>query len=188
MSTYSVLSMIKYKYVCVCVIMCIHVCVCILRVIFIWNHRRFALSQERSEWTNKNGKTAWHQQHAVTSSFTIYQDSHPHIKMNVWWDRKSYHDHVSSERVGQICYGGVTISIRGLALGAVSWLVAPVSKNTVWARGKTARTCAEKLTHLQKERMSEHTGSPTSTCLAWKLPIWNNQLSPSCLRIDVISK
>ncbi len=50
--------------------------------------------------------------------------------MDVWWDRGSYHHHVSSERVGQVSYRGVAISIRGLALRAVSWLVAPVSKNT----------------------------------------------------------
>lgn len=49
--------------------------------------------------------------------------------VDVWWDRWSYHHHVSSERVGQVSYGGVAVSIRGLALGAVSWLVAPVSKN-----------------------------------------------------------
>ena len=49
--------------------------------------------------------------------------------MDVWWDRWSYHHHVSSERVGQVSYGGVAVSIRGLAFGAVSWLVAPVSKN-----------------------------------------------------------
>lgn len=61
----------------------------------------------------------------------LYIEIHPHIKMDVWCDRESYHDHVSSERVGQICNRGVTVSIRGLALGAVSWLVAPVSKNTV---------------------------------------------------------
>ena len=41
----------------------------------------------------------------------------------------SYHHHVSSERVCQVSNRGVAIGIRGLAFWAVSWLVAPVSKN-----------------------------------------------------------
>lgn len=49
--------------------------------------------------------------------------------MDVWWYRGPYHHHVSSERVGQVGNGGVAVSIRRLALGAVSWLVAPVNKN-----------------------------------------------------------
>lgn len=42
----------------------------------------------------------------------------------------SHHHHVSSERVGQVGDGGFAVSIRGLALGTVSWLAAPVSRNT----------------------------------------------------------
>ena len=51
-------------------------------------------------------------------------------RMDVQWDTGSYHHHVSSERVCQVSDRGVAISIRGLALGAVSWLAAPASKNT----------------------------------------------------------
>lgn len=48
--------------------------------------------------------------------------------MAVRWNRGSYHHHVPSEGVGQVSNGGVSVSIRGLALGAVSWLVASESK------------------------------------------------------------
>lgn len=48
----------------------------------------------------------------------------------MWWDSSFYHHHVSSEGVGQVSYGGAAVGIRGLALGTVSWLVAPVSRNT----------------------------------------------------------
>lgn len=54
-------------------------------------------------------------------------DTHIDV-FGVWWDKAPYHHHISSERVGQVSYGGVAVSIRGLALRAVSWLVAPVSK------------------------------------------------------------
>lgn len=36
----------------------------------------------------------------------------------------SYHHHVSSERVGQVCDGGVAVSVRRLTLGTVGRLVA----------------------------------------------------------------
>lgn len=81
----------------------------------------------------------------------------------VCWDRASYHHHVSSERIGQVSYSGLTVSIRGLALRAVSWFVSPGRKSTVWPRGKTTtrRTQPEKLTLIQK--MSKYTGSRTSS-------------------------
>ena len=37
----------------------------------------------------------------------------------------SYHHHVSGERVRQVCDGGAAIGVRGVALGAVTWLIAP---------------------------------------------------------------
>lgn len=36
----------------------------------------------------------------------------------------SYHHHVSSERVGQVCDGGVAVSVGRLTLGTVGRLVA----------------------------------------------------------------
>lgn len=54
--------------------------------------------------------------------------------MNTRCYRGPYHHHVSSERVSQVSYGGVAVSIRRLALWAISWLVAPVNKNQMFTQ------------------------------------------------------
>lgn len=92
----------------------------------------------------------------------------------IWSGTLSYHHHVSSERVGQVSYRGVAVSIRRLALGAVGWLVASAKKSSGWQQEKTARTC-EANSSTERENVWAPRESNLHLFNAWNLPIWNNR-------------
>ena len=70
----------------------------------------------------------------------------------------SYHHHVSGKRVGQVCDRGTPVSIRGVALGAVHWLVASVEgeeTDSSWCRDRAVVRATLTSFHPKREREME---------------------------------
>lgn len=98
-------------------------------------------------------------------------------------ERRSYHHHVSSERIGQVSDGGVAVSIRRLALGAVSWLVTPVNQNRGWPKAKKTKTKKTKTTKTKKlTRLSTQGVQPPPV---WRLKtVYLKRVSESKFALD----